>query len=650
MLLAARPAERLSPYISGREHGRAPATERPRSLHKCLTGAQRPHSGGLPLGRVHAAVDRIHRHGQMSRSGGALCASVLGVTTAVLTEPDLAPRDELLAELGPFLSLLGVLRQGAPVDDARSRLVEAAADVWSRPGFDTFLSRPRLGFEPFDYQLQAAQTVLRRMRGRAILADEVGLGKTIEAGLVLSELRMRGLADRSLVVVPAGLTRQWQEELERKFALPTIITASGGRDEVAYRHEPVVIASLATARRDPLAAALTRQPWDIVIMDEAHRLRNARSASGRLARGLSARYLLLLTATPVENRLQDLYELVSLVAPGLLGTPAQFRAEHGAGAPAAPRNVAGLRTRTREVMVRHRRSEVSLMLPQRLAETVLVAPSVPEAALYADIAARIRQEARGAAQSRRLTLRSLARQAGSSPAAAAPTLAKVGWPDLARRAASITDSSKPTELAARLRRAAGEKVLVFTAFRQTQEALARELRAHDIPFAVYHGSLARADKEKAIGAFRDDVPVLLSTESAGEGRNLQFCHVMVNVDLPWNPMQIEQRLGRLHRVGQDHDVLLTNLVARGTIEQRILHVLEAKINLFELVVGELDMILGKVDDDFDFESSVFDAYVGARDDEEFVERLAQLGEDLARARTEYLRDRANADELIGPKQ
>jgi len=572
------------------------------------------------------------------------------VTTAALTEPDLAPADYLLTELGPYLSLLGVLRRGTPVDDARSSLVEAAADVWSRPGFDTFLSQPRLGFEPFDYQLQTAQTVLRRMRGRAILADEVGLGKTIEAGLVLSELRMRGLADRSLVVVPAGLTRQWQEELERKFALPTIITASGGRDDIPGRHQPVVIASLATARREPLAATLTRRPWDIVIMDEAHRLRNARSASGRLARGLSARYLLLLTATPVENRLQDLYELVSLVAPGLLGTLVQFRAEHGAGAPAVPRNVAGLRTRTREVMVRHRRSEVSLMLPQRLAETVLVAPSAPEAALYADVAARIRQEAQGAAQSRRLALRSLARQAGSSPAAAAPTLAKVGWPDLARRAASITDSSKAAELAARLRRAVGEKVLVFTAFRQTQEALARELRAHEVPFAVYHGSLARADKENAIGAFRDDVPVLLSTESAGEGRNLQFCHVMVNVDLPWNPMQIEQRLGRLHRVGQDHDVLLTNLVARGTIEQRILHVLEAKINLFELVVGELDMILGRVDDDFDFESSVFDAYVGARDDEEFAGRLAQIGEDLARARTEYLRDRTNADELIGPQQ
>src|SRR5207247_8108269 len=111
---------------------------------------------------------------------------------------------------------------------------------------------------------------------------------------------------------------------------------------------------------------------------------------------------------------------------------------------------------------------------------------------------------------------------------------------------------------------------------------------------------------------------------------------MVNFDLPWNPMQIEQRLGRLHRVGQEHDVTLTNLVARGTIEQRILHVLEAKINLFELVVGELDMILGRVDDEFDFESSVFAAFTESVDDEEFARRLDDLGSQLASARSRYL--------------
>jgi SNF2 family DNA or RNA helicase len=564
---------------------------------------------------------------------------------AYMTSAASLPAEELSPVLAPYLSLLGALRRGAAVDGERTRLVEAAVEIWRRPGFDAFLSQPRLGFEPFDYQWQTAQTVLRRMRGRAILADEVGLGKTIEAGLVLSELRMRSLADRVLVVVPAGLAEQWREELERKFALPT--TMAGKAEWDAGSDHPVVIASLAAARREPLRTVLTSRPWDAIIVDEAHRLRNPRSASGRLARALSARYLLLLTATPVENRLQDLYELVSLVAPGLLGTPAQFRAQHGSGESAAPRNVAELRARTREVMVRHRRSEVSVILPQRLAETVLVTPSREEAALYAGIATRIRQEAREAPRSRRLTLRSLARLAGSSPAAVAPTLVKVGWEDLGRQAAAIASTSKIAELATRLRGAVPDKVLVFTAFRQTLNAVASELSIQGIPAAIYHGSLTRGDKEKAISAFRDEVPVLLSTESAGEGRNLQFCHMMVNIDLPWNPMQIEQRLGRLHRVGQTRDVVLTNLVARGTIEQRILHVLEAKINLFELVVGELDMILGRVDDDFDFEASVFDAYVESRDDAEFAERLEEIGEDLARARTEYLRDRSFTDELIG---
>lgn len=140
--------------------------------------------------------------------------------------------------------------------------------------------------------------------------------------------------------------------------------------------------------------------------------------------------------------------------------------------------------------------------------------------------------------------------------------------------------------------------------------------------------------------------MLLTTEAAGEGRNLQFCHAMVNFDLPWNPMRIEQRLGRIHRIGQTHDVEVTNLVSRGTIEDRVLGVLEAKINLFELVVGELDMILGRVDDDLDFESFVFDAHVASRDDQEFDERIEAFGADLARARAAHMTGRERNDALV----
>jgi SNF2 family DNA or RNA helicase len=578
---------------------------------------------------------------------------VADIRTEQPGEQDTALR-EVLALYTP---LLAGLRQAGPVDRQVSLLVDEAVGVWSRPGFDTFLSVASLRFTPFDYQLQAARSALRRMRGRAILADEVGLGKTIEAGLILAELRLRGLADRTLVITPAGLVTQWQEELERKFGVPTVLAGReadppGRGPRTGSVDRPVAVASLAAARRDPLKSALTGDQWDLIIVDEAHRVRAPRSASGKLIRELRSRHLLLLTATPVENRLQDLYEMVSLVAPGLLGTATQFRAAHGAGSAAPgqePRNVAALRKRTAEVMVRHRRSEVSVLLPQRLAETLRVEPSGAERDWYSDLTARVRAEGRAATPSRRLTLRSVAKLAGSSPAAAAPTLAKIGWDDLAARAGALGAPAKTAVLLDQLSRFArsGEKVLVFTAFRQTLDQMAGYLATAGIPAVIYHGSLPRADKERTIAAFRDEASVLLSTESAGEGRNLQFCHVMVNMDLPWNPMQIEQRLGRLHRVGQAHDVLLTNLVASGTIEEHVLRVLEAKINLFELVIGELDMILGRVDDDFDFEATVFDAFVASGDDAEFSERMAVIGDDLARARTDYLASRAAIDDLVG---
>jgi SNF2 family DNA or RNA helicase len=562
----------------------------------------------------------------------------------------------LSAEFEAYLPLVRRLARPAPIDAATCGLVEEAIGVWSRPGFDTFVSLPRLRFTPFDHQLRAASSVLRGMHGRAILADEVGLGKTIEAGLVLSELRLRGLAARVLVLVPAGLVEQWQEELERKFALPSVVAKGGVRDSgTAWQAptgsfgQPVVVASLPAACRSRLRDALIASPWDLVVVDEAHRVKRPQSASGRLARSLRSRYLLLLTATPVENRLADLYQLVNLVRPGHLGTPQQFRARHGATGQADPaRDLAGLRAKTAQLMVRHRRSEVALMLPRRLAETLCVAPGDDEAALYQAVSRRVRSEGRSASPTQALTLRTVQRLAGSSPWALAPTLNKVGWDDLAALAREVAVTRKARVLVELLRRHAseGEKVVVFTAFRQTLEFLAGLVAEAGIDAVSYHGSLRRAEKEAAIAAFQAGTPVLLTTEAAGEGRNLQFCHVMVNFDLPWNPMQVEQRLGRIHRIGQQHDVVLTNLVTKGTIEERILRVLEAKINLFELVVGELDMILGRVEDDFDFETFVFTAHVDSADDAEFDTRLETLGEDLIKARAGYLETRDRVDQLV----
>lgn len=572
------------------------------------------------------------------------------MATAREMTPDRAKPDEGRPDrVDAYGSLLRSLAAGAPVVDAHSALVDEAVTVSSRPGFETFICQPRLRFEPFPYQFDAAARVLRHMQGRAILADEVGLGKTIEAGIVLSELRQRGLADRALVLAPTGLVGQWREELERKFGLPSKVAerrVGRAEDDGAG---PVVIASLAAARRDPMRSELTAARWDLVIADEAHRLKNARSASSTFVRALSTTYMLLLTATPIENRLSDLFALVSLVRPGLLGGAAEFRRRHGRGDGQEVRNLASLQLALRELMVRHRRSEISVMLPRRLAETIRITPGSEEAGLYAAISARVREHAREAPTARLLALRAVQQLAGSSPWAAARTLGKLGWDDLADRAAAIGRTAKTAGLVEMLARHLdrGEKVVVFTASRRTLDALAGPLAELGANVAVYHGGLSRREKDDAINRFAVDAQVLLSTEAAGEGRNLQFCHVMINFDLPWNPMQIEQRLGRIHRIGQEHDVQLTNLVTRGTIEERLLEVLEAKINLFELVVGELDMILGRVEDDLDFESLLFQEFSGSNDDTEFAVRLGAIGDRLAGARRSYLDSRDRIDDLVG---
>lgn len=218
-----------------------------------------------------------------------------------------------------------------------------------------------------------------------------------------------------------------------------------------------------------------------------------------MARALRARHLLLLTATPVENRLDDLFQLVSLVAPGLIGTPAEFRRRHREDSNGGVANLGELQTRLRDVMIRHRRSQVDVLLPRRLAETVRVEPRREEADLYAAVSERVRREGREASPARALALRSVQRLAGSSPAALAPTLAKVGWEDLAGLACQITHTEKSAALMELLRcRTAGRgQVIVFTGFRQTLAFLEQAMADTGRPLVAYHGSLARADKEAA---------------------------------------------------------------------------------------------------------------------------------------------------------
>jgi SNF2 family DNA or RNA helicase len=192
-----------------------------------------------------------------------------------------------------------------------------------------------------------------------------------------------------------------------------------------------------------------------------------------------------------------------------------------------------------------------------------------------------------------------------------------------------------------------EKVIIFTHFRRTLEKLAELLRRMDVDFVQYHGEMDMPSKNQAIADFESRASILLSTEAAGEGRNLQFCRTMINFDIPWNPMRIEQRVGRIHRVGQTRDVRIYNLSARGTVEDYLLEILDQKLNMFELVIGEMDMILGQIEDERDFEDLLVDAWIGAQNAEDLREKFNQLGDKLIEARKTHQKTQEYDEALFG---
>jgi len=185
------------------------------------------------------------------------------------------------------------------------------------------------------------------------------------------------------------------------------------------------------------------------------------------------------------------------------------------------------------------------------------------------------------------------------------------------------------------------KFLIFTEYRQTLDKIVQQLQAWGIDAIGFHGGLNIDQKEAAVAAFKQDMRVLVSTESGAEGRNLQFCHQLINYDLPWNPMRVEQRIGRLHRLGQEKDVAIFNLSCNETIEAHVIELLARKIRMFELVIGELDLILGNLDGNKSFEDLLREAWEAASSSDDLRERLEALGDVLVQARHTYEEVRAN---------
>ncbi len=643
------------------------------------------------------------------------------------------------------------LRSGIWGSGAELRLRLAAVQVLAHLRGQGLASPLGARLRPLPHQLGVAHRVIHGFGRGALLADEVGLGKTIEAGLVLHELLTRQQVHRALVLVPAALLPQWEEELRARFRLRPWVY---GRDGIgaAVRSpslQGVVLASLQTARRQPHARNLQAVGWDLVIVDEAHRLKSSSSQAHQFVASLGAPWLLLLTATPVQNSLRELHALVTLIDPLVLGSAERF--EHTFLADASGRKVLRaeeLRRRLATVMVRNRRATLpDLVDAGRTASTVRVVLSPSEKALYDDLSSYLAERYRIARAEGRpahgflVTLyqrmlassfstlrhalearhghlelvlalvtqerrsRRSAGQADQVPALGQMDLTSLGelWLDwrtttaptrrggsrsatqdeprfdparrwvedlsaedlarqeedlrvereqLGRFQAALAALPTPTkvrrvgalvdELAAGGGAAQGRQVVLFTEFLRTQAEVSAHLRQLGHAVVEFHGGLSPEAKEEAIATFRGGAAVLVSTEAGAEGRNLQWCSTLVNLDLPWNPMRVEQRIGRLHRLGQQRTVQVVNLVSAGTVEEEVLELLAEKIGLFESVMGDLDLILGEVTSDLPLERVIMDAiaHVDPRVRDKGGEGvssggLAELGERFAAARAAY---------------
>lgn len=515
-------------------------------------------------------------------------------------------------------------------------------------GFERLLSLGHLDLRLYDHQREAVLRVLRELRGRAVLADEVGLGKTVEAGVILKEYLLRSLVRRALVLVPASLVSQWKRELREKFGLdPRVLDSRLARSPAGLEQASLLLASIDAAKRPPCSERLARLLWDMVIVDEAHRLKDRSTLNWRFVNSLRTKYLLLLTATPVQNDLSELYNLVTLLKPGQLMTFSNFKKAFMRDK-RSPKNTARLREMLAEVMVRTPRRQSAIPFPQRNVESVAVPMGEGERRFYETLVGALREAYRAAPKDERnlLPFVLVLREACSHPPAACRSVGAMlrrgslrGLPagaavELGEAARAIRPSKM--EMLVEAVKKADSKCLVFTEFRATQRALIERLEREGFRAVAFHGGLTAAAKDEAVRRFQEWGDVLVATDAGSEGRNLQFCSVVINYDLPWNPMRIEQRIGRVHRLGQRRPVHVVNLASEGTVESYVLYLLEKKIGMFHKVIGEVDAILADLEGSL--EERLARAFLASEG--EMKERLEAFERELEEAVGRYERARA----------
>ncbi|WP_396925835.1 SNF2-related protein [Mycolicibacterium sp.] len=517
--------------------------------------------------------------------------------------------------------------------------------------FEELLAVDVSNVDRMPHQEAVARHALSRLRGRAVLADEVGLGKTIEAGLAIKELALRGLAKRVLILCPAPLRDQWREEMNSKFDMSFEVAARGPE----IRQQDRLILSLTLGRSN--AEKLTKKPWDIVIVDEAHR---AAGSGARKTRDLitslttACRYSFFLTATPVQNDLLELYRLVELLRPGTFNSVNDFKRQFMRGYdPRTPNDPAALRRLISSVMIRTTRAQAGVDRVVRRAVDVPITLGPRENELYALATQLLRNVMRESGDTMRR--RSLALRLTASPFSMGTTALRMAdrHPDARVRevlnevghlAMDIKTSAREDKAIQITRNWMQEhgRVLIFTQHTDTVTGLLRRMEAEGLSARSFHGSMSASERAATIAAFRSgDAPIMISTDAGAEGQNLQFCNCVLNYDLPWNPMRIEQRIGRVDRLTQPKDeVFVANLYAQRTIDESVFRLLAEKLRMFELLFGQVTTILGELDDSktASFETRVMEAL--------FAESDAKMNTLLNKLGTELVDARKKASQLI----
>ncbi|MEW6574005.1 MAG: SNF2-related protein [Bacillota bacterium] len=541
---------------------------------------------------------------------------------------------------------------------------------------DDFSCLPKIDVDPYEHQVDNAIQFFRCLHPAGMVADDVGLGKTITAGLIAKELLDRGRVESILVVCPKNIMGQWADELQTKFNV--VARAAVGGDFANLKSHPFWITSYHTAR-SKIAAIRDRQ-FDLLILDEAHALRNLYGTPNPpktaqvfrdLMREGKVRFCIMLTATPLQNRLWDIYsqfEVLKAPQPNPLGPPDEFARRFIADREARrllPGTEPEFRRRVSQALIRTRRKDAELLFPEREVRDSRLTP-LPEEREYIEHALKVILEFP------KLVQYTYARSLMSSPWALAASFENKAREDymlspafrkrlleLAEAGRAITESAKTRAVVEYVKAAAkkgrAERLIVFTMRIETLRFLAKALERTGFKdqIAILQGGQAMANR-RAIQDFMAEPPIrpiLLSTDVGGVGLNLQAGNVVVNYDLPWNPMVIEQRIGRVQRLGQQaRRVIVYNLVLKDTIEDHVVLRLMEKLNLFNQAIGEMEELLelcGYGEEGRSLEEVIMELVRKAAEKKDVSEDLRRMEESRRKAEAKMKEMREATEQALG---